>query len=168
MLEKKGGDHLHIQGFSDYDEVTFNNFQSAMLTNQHYRKVQDKKSHPVKKRKREADETGFQYMCKELDSSVVIYKQGLTDEELEQYHAASDAHREELKSQLGEFVLGRVTFLRSDPPKELHKRVCRAAVEYYMAEDKMQPPNLKLLCRHILLKNAGTPEVIDYVADMLM
>jgi len=168
MLEKKGGDHLHIQGFSTLDEVAFNLLQSTMLTNLHYRKSQDKNSHPVKKRKREADNVGFQYMCKELDSSVVVYKQGLTDSDLKEFHAASDAHREELKSQLGEYVVGSVNIGDAPSPQKLHKRVCRAAVKYYLAEEKMHPPNLKLLCRHILVSKYGTEEVINYVADMLM
>jgi len=168
MLEKKGGDHLHIQGETALSPEAFAKLQSSELTVLHYRKKQDSTSHPVKKRKREADDVGFQYMCKELDSSVVIFKQGFTDEDLQALHGLSDAAREECKSKLGEYIAGQVTFLRSDPPKELHKRVCRAAVQYYLAEDKMQPPNLKLLCRHVLLKYAGTPEVIDYVADMLM
>lgn len=168
MLEKKGGDHLHIQGETSLSDEAFAKLQSSELTMLHYRKKQDRSSHPVKKRKLTADDTGFQYMCKELDSSVVVYKQGFTQQDLEDLHAASDAAREECKSKLGEYIAGQVTFLRSDPPKELHKRVCRAAVQYYLAEDKMQPPNLKLLCRHVLLKYAGTPEVIDYVADLLM
>lgn len=138
------------------------------MTLVHYSKKQDATSHPIKKRKREADKVCFQYMCKELDSSVVIFKQGFTDEDLQELHALSDASREETKSKLGEYVTGQVNFKSTDSPKELHKRVCRAAVQYYLAEDKMQQPNLRLLCRHILLKYAGTPPVIDYIADLLM
>lgn len=168
MLEKKGGDHLHIQGMTALSDETFRKLQSNELTLKHYRRRQEPDCHPVKRRRKEADENGFQYMCKELDSSVVVYKQGFTDEQLESLHAASNLHREECKSQLGEYIAGRVNFLRSDPPEVLHQRVCLAAVEYYLAEDKMQPPNLRLLCRHILLKYCGTAEVKEYVAKLLM
>lgn len=168
MLEKKGGDHLHIQGETSLSDKEFAKLQSEMLTEVHYRKKMDKKSHPVKKRKREADVLGFQYMCKELDTSVVVFKQGFSDEDLKELHASSDAAREELKSNLGEYVVGSIDTTDEPSPQVLHKRVCRAAVKYYLAEDKMQPPNLRLLCRHILVSKYQSEDVIDYVASLLI
>lgn len=168
MLEKKGGDHLHIQGETELSVKDFNDFQTDLLTNVHYRKKEDAKTHPVKKRKREADEIGFQYMCKELLSSVVIYKQGFSDEDLQELHASSNAHREELKSQLGEYITGSVNRTDGEAPQVLHKRIARAAVKYYLAEDKMQPPNLRLLVRHVLVTKYTADDVIDYVADLIL
>lgn len=168
MLEKKGGDHLHIQGMTDLSVKDFTHLQTELLTSVHYRKKEDAKTHPVKKRKREADEIGFQYMCKELESSVVIFKQGFTDEDLEDLHAASNAHREELKSQLGEYITGSVNRGDGETPQVLHKRIARAAVRYYLAEDKMQPPNLRGLVRHVLVSKYTADDVIDYCADLIM
>jgi hypothetical protein len=168
MLEKKGGDHLHIQGMTDLSEEAFRKLQSNELTLKHYRKREDPGCHPVKKRRQEADENGFQYMCKELDTSVVVYKQVFTDDELESLHAASNHQRDILKSQLGEYIAGSGYIRSTDPPEIMHNCVCLAAIEYYMVEDKMQPPNLRLLCRHILLKYWGTQAVKEYVAKLLM
>lgn len=83
MMEKKGGDHCHIQGemLEDYTDEQWRQ-TIAHLALMHYRRKQDPKSRPVKRRKTEATEEGFQYMAKELPSSVVIYKQGFSDEDL--------------------------------------------------------------------------------------
>ena len=78
MLEKKGGDHLHIQGECDLTEKEITVIQKEMIA-EHYSRRHEPTARPVKKRAKPADETGFQYMCKEFESSVVIYKQGFTE-----------------------------------------------------------------------------------------
>ena len=179
MLESKQKPHLHIQGELSCTLKYFTMLKEVLLTKKHYKfvaweaetdpkKKKDLACHPCKKRKREADEIGFQYMCKDLDSSMVVFKQGFTDEDLEELHANSNAHREELKGKLGEYIVGEVNRGDGEAPQVLHKRIARAAVKYYLAEDKMQPPNLRALIRHILVTKYTAEDVIDYCTDLLM
>ncbi|EKX31777.1 hypothetical protein GUITHDRAFT_149083 [Guillardia theta CCMP2712] len=150
MLEKKGGDHCHIQGElkAPKTEEQWRNYIGD-LAMEHYRRKQDPKSRPVKRRKLEADEVGFQYMAKELPTSVVIYKQGFSDEDLQELYEKSNEHRDELQSKPGEYIAEKIGGdTESWTPGELHKRVCYYAFQYYLAEGKMRPPNIKILCEH--------------------
>lgn len=151
MLEKKGGDHLHIQGVLNVDEFDFKKIQTSMITT-HYRKKVDPTCHPVKKRKRGADDVGFQYMAKELPTSVVIYKQGFSDQDLQELYEKSEQLRSELQCKLGEYIAANCVRQPGERPRDLHLRMCRVGFDYYLGEDKMQPPNFKLLIRHFLLK----------------
>lgn len=167
MLEKKGGDHCHIQGelkqemSEDQWKVYIGN-----LAAEHYRRKQDPKSRPVKRRKTEADEVGFQYMAKELPTSVVVYKQGFSDEDLQELYQKSNDHREDIQSKPGEFIFERIgPCIRGWTPADLHDRVVYYACKYYMGEGKMRPPNIKILCEHWMLKYWGDCEgVVEYIS----
>lgn len=157
--------HCHVQG-----ELNVTESEAEVLkkewTQKHYLKKTGKNCHPIKKRKREADDSGFQYMSKDLPNSVVLYKQGLTNEDLNQLYEQSKVYVEEQKSQLGEYLSGRILRESGENPAQLHKRLRVATIEYYMAEDKMCPPNWKNLVLHFLTKHYGTRDVIDYRADI--
>lgn len=170
MMEKKGGDHCHIQGMmeTDMSNEQWRN-EIAALAAMHYRRKQDPSSRPVKRRKTEADEVGFQYMAKELPSSVVVFKQGFEDGELEELYERSNEHRDELKAKLGEHLLSRIVRGSCESPRDLHKRMCSAALCYYMDQDKMCPPNIKLLVRHFMLKQyGGSSDVLSYLSELIM
>lgn len=172
MLEKKGGDHLHIQGELAVTETEYTRLRDR-LTSKHYRKIQDAKSHPVKRRRVAADDTGFQYMAKELPTSVVVYKQLITDEELKDLYELSNKHREELQEGLTDFIRDHVTTAvgleyTCTCPNMLHKLAAQAAVEYYQSTGKMQPPNLRLLVRHAIAKHFYSLEMRDYLATLIM
>lgn len=155
MLEEKGGHHLHVQGEPVVDTKGWEQIQREMI-NEHYIKKTHPRKNPVKKRTREADDTGFQYMAKELPTSVVIYKQQFTDEDLQELYEQSNAHREELQSKPGEYIFERIGAESGIvEPSKLHERVCYYALEYYLAEGKMRPPNIKILCEHWLAKYWG-------------
>lgn len=168
MLEKKGGDHLHIQGIPAVGNGVLGDLKEGLTMN-HYRKKAGDACHPVKKRKREADDMGFQYMAKELPSSVVVYKQGFTDEDLQELYEKSEKYREELQSQLGEYLRDRCgSGADYRTPRDLHKRLCVLAIEYYMDLDKMPPPNLKALVRYNMAKHYRSPAVVEYLSEALM
>lgn len=169
MLEKKGGDHLHIQGepVLHEDHVDYVLKEMAAV---HYRRKLEPTCRPVKRRRAVADEIGFQYMAKELDSSIVIYKQGISDEDLRFLHAESEKRREELQSKLGEYLAKEVSRGSGESPRDLHKRMCSTGLQYYLAEGKMVPPNFKLLIRHFLLMQYGGvwPDVLEYLSELNM
>lgn len=167
MMEKKGGDHCHVQGECVLTEDGVKAIQQEMIA-KHYRKKQDLTSRPIKKRSREADDLGFQYMAKELPDSVVVYKQGFTDEELCALYDKSNELRAELQSNLGEYLRSKCVRGPGEPPRHLHKRLCGYAVRYYLDEDKMQPPNIKLLVRHFLGKYYREEDVIEYLSELIM
>lgn len=165
MMEKKGGDHLHVQGELAIPEEEADSIRSKWGLD-HYRKKLGDQCHPCKKRQRGADEVGFQYMCKELESSLVVYKQGFTDEELEELHASSNAHREELRAGLREYLRDKCPpYVNSTSIPEVHKLMAEHAIDYYYDCGKMPPPNLKLLVRHNLGLIYPTPEVRKYIAS---
>eukprot|EP00960_Hanusia_phi_P034386 751031-Hanusia_phi.AAC.3 len=72
-------------------------------------------------------------MAKELPSSVVVFKQGFEDGELEELYERSNEHREELKAKLGErHLLSRIVRGSGESPRDLHKRMCSSALCYYI------------------------------------
>jgi len=166
MLEKKGGDHLHVQGEPIVGEKAFEKIQKDM-TAEHYRRRQDSNARPVKRRKTVADEQGFQYMSKELPTSVVVYKQGITDEELNELYGQSNEYREDLQSKPGEYIFKAIgPNTKGWTPSDLHKRVCYYAFQYYLAEGKMRPPNIKILCEHWMAKYWGERlDVAEYISS---
>lgn len=171
MLERKnGGDHAHVQGELK-PGANFAEVQRKMI-DAHYKTQMAEKSgknapRPVKKRKREADEQGFQYMCKEYDVDRVVYQQGFEDGELYELYKASEEHRDELKGKLGEYIIEAVGSRRSgESVSELHKRCALAAFDYYLDQGKMDPPNIKLLVRHFMKHNFSEhADVRSYIVE---
>jgi hypothetical protein len=92
--------HIHFQGYTDLTEQSFRN-KLGVLTKDHYmrRSLPGQPKYPVKCVKREADDMGFQYLCKE-DPPNVLYKNHFTDEDIEELHEASDLYTETLKDDL--------------------------------------------------------------------
>lgn len=172
MKESKGGEHCHIQG--EMDELPSKYHWERKLcpaySKMHPKTKEEPGCHPVKRRKREADEQGFMYMAKELPDSVVLYKQGITDEYLEELYEKSNEYREELQSKPGEYILEKIGPNTTGwTPSELHKRVCYYAFQYYLGEGKMRPPNIKILCEHWMAKYWGDRlDVAEYISSRWM
>lgn len=162
--------HVHVQGELAVSEDAWKDYQRELI-DQHYMRAQDPKCRPVKaNNKRKADDLGFQYICKEEPKKACLYKQGFTDEDLELLHAKSNEYREQLKGELGEYLLEKCLPRAGETASELHHRYCSAAVDYYLDQDKMHPPNLKLLIRHYLGKHhaKSIPAVKTYLSNLLM
>lgn len=169
MMEVKGHDHLHVQGELAIDERDYAR-ELKVFSLGHYRKKQDPKSHPIK-RAGNCDEKGFQYMSKELPSSVVVYKQGFSDEELHKLYELSQIHREELQAGLTDFIRDAVTeYVRlSDgppSPKSIHVACAEAGYEYYASVNKMDPPNIRGLIRFAMRKHFNSSAVKTYLAAL--
>lgn len=168
MVERKGGEHGHIQGEEILPQTECDKYIRS-LNGLHYLKKLDPNRRPVKRRKLEATEEGFQYMSKELPTSAVVYKQGFTDADLEELYAKSNEYREELQCKLGEYLVSKVVRASGEGARQLHKRLCGAALQYYMDQDKMCPPNIKLLVRHFMLKYWGKDsDVFEYLSELIM
>lgn len=172
MLEKKGGDHCHVQGvpIREFSPYEWKEKISPELNALHYRRKLEPGSKPVKKRNREADDLGFQYMSKELPSSIVLYKQGFTDGELEELYQKSNEYREELQAKLGEYIYKACgAELGTRSAAQLHKCMCTAALQYYVDQDKMHPPNLKMLVRYYMMKYYWVDNrVKEYLSELMM
>lgn len=172
MMEKKGGDHCHVQGVlsRDISDHEWKTKISPELNALHYRRKIEPKSNPVKKRKLAADETGFQYMSKELPSSIVLYKQGISDDELQELYEKSNEYREELQAKLGEYIFKACgDELGTRTAAQLHKCMCTAALQYYVDQDKMHPPNLKMLVRYYMMKYYWVDNrVKEYLSELMM
>lgn len=172
MMETKGGEHVHFQGMSDLSKAALKKFAKEWGNNHVLKKRKredpnhkdDKNFHPVCFKWEDIDWTGFQYCCKEYSKdSVVVYKQGFTEEDLIRLHDSSNLHRDRITAKLGEFVSGRIDPSAGGSPQELHFSVASAAFDYYVAEAKIHPPNLKQLVRALLYKMYPSDAVRVYL-----
>lgn len=172
MMETKGGEHAHFQGMTNLPKKELLAIAKEWGEDHVLKKrkrsnpvhADDKKFTALRFSWKDHDWTGFQYCCKEYtNDSVLVYKQGFTEQDLIDLHENSNRHREVLSAKLGEFVSGQLDLSTPGTPKELHFRVARAAFRYYVAEEKMHPPNLKQLVRTLLYKSFPTPEVEEYL-----
>jgi len=93
--------HVHFQGYTDLSEREFQKAMTTLAATHFERKVKAN-GRPVKRSRRAVDEIGFQYLCKE--DRPPLYQQGFTEEELEALRHASQAHVEELKNGLGDYL----------------------------------------------------------------
>jgi len=174
MLEppNKGSHHVHIQG--EFKKVFSKNAVDQYLTDlakKHYMRQHKPNCKPVTQKRADADELGFQYMCKYWKTDgKVLYKQVFTDEDLERLAEQSDEHRDGLKRKLGECIVERVGKRRLDEaPRQLHKRMCVAYWDHQKAQDKMGPPNERSLIKWYMCQHYGDEkDVIDYLAESSM
>jgi len=170
MLEDKKGKikapHVHIQGETTMNEVDLRAFIKE-LGDQHYERSLNKRhdARPVKRRTVEADDKGFQYMCKE-DGREVLYKQVLTDQDMEDMHEASELHMDEVKNGLRDHLWLRCP--KETSPPALHLMMRRLALAWYCDQDKFTPPNFQKLVLHAMAKCPWvTPDIFDYVAERI-
>lgn len=172
MLEQNPKDHCHVQG--ELKEGWSKNAleeKFKQLNADHFKRKLEPKCRAVRRVQKDAEELGFQYMCKyyKVDSKI-LYKQVFTDEDIERLAEQSDEYRSELKSKLGECIVERVGKRRLDEaPRQLHKRMCVAYWDHQKAQDKMGPPNERSLIKWYMCQHYGDEkDVIDYLAESSM
>lgn len=164
---KNENPHWHFQGETELDESEIKK-KLAEVAQGHTKKVSNPNSRPVKRRKVDADDLGYQYMMKE-DPPKVVYSRGFTEEELDELHEASKDHVEQLKNQLQYYLVDKIKWEEEDGkminPKDLHPQFRRHAINYYMEEDKMPPPNLQKLILWYMLKMSKDKVVHRYMVN---
>lgn len=143
--------HVHFQGYCPHPEGTIEEFISD-LANDHFSrkapKIKNKDTgkevtpRPVKRARREVDEKGFQYMCKE--DRPPLYQQGFTPEEVTELRAKADAVMLQYKKGLQEVVHG--LELDLDPNANLlhmHVRIVCECLDWYKSIGKFPPPGFQ-------------------------
>jgi len=83
-----------------------------------------------------ADETGFAYMMKQIDNTIVMKSDDLDEQEL---RIASSEYVKEKKDEMPTWVRERLPKRPLDPP-ELHSEWRFLALEYYTEKEKQPPP----------------------------
>lgn len=156
--------HVHIQGITDMSE-TYYNEKFRLLTQSHWQRQTPEKHNPVKHSKKEINEKGFQYMCKEGPPNV-LFQQGFLPGEIEELHTLSDAHVDQLKHGLKR-KLHEIDVADLEPSK-VHAMYRQKGIEYYLHEDKMPPPNFQ---KHVLwamaTKSPPSEDRIRYVSERI-
>lgn len=123
------------------------------------------KHNPVKHSKKEINEKGFQYMCKE-GPPAVLFQQGFLPGEIEELHKLSDQHVDQLKHGLKR-KLHEIDITGLDPA-ETHRRYRKGAMDYYRHEGKMGPPNLqKLIVWAMVEKTPISPRREEYLLERI-
>jgi len=156
--------HVHFQGYSDMTEAQYEAGIRALAAT-HFSKQEYPAARPVKRAKREVDETGFQYLCKE--EREPLYQQGFTKEELQALRDASDAHTSGLKTGLRE-VIHAHKFKSDIEPRALYKECQMLAFRWYQEQDMMPPPSFKRnlvwnICNHPKISPAHVAHFLDYL-----
>lgn len=164
---KKENPHWHFQGTSlltDRDISTL----FAGIRSQHTKLLSHPKSHPLKRKREDPTEDGFQYMMKEGLKSVVCSR-GFSKEDLEALHEASMEHVSALKAELYTFLSEkRIKFSCAS----LYHKDCRfTAIQFYDGQDRMPPPNFqKLVLFHMMklaraLPDSDRNKVLEYISE---
>jgi hypothetical protein len=83
------------------------------------------------------DELGFQYICKE-DPPNVVRQWHISDEQIAQWHAASEKHKTDTRKRLRDAM--KEVDLRDDA-KEQYRELKRACYDWLTQEDKLLNPN---------------------------
>lgn len=156
VLHKEGKNeipHWHFQGWTSMtDKQT--TAALKLIAEGHSKKIASPKSRPVKQKKVEPDDIGYQYMMKE-EKPEVVYSSGFEEEEFEELHEKSKEHVQELKDNLLNYLEEHLDLkMAVDPsssrPKALHEQCRLLAYDYYTENDKMWPPNIqKLVLFHL-------------------
>lgn len=83
-----------------------------------------------------ADETGFAYMMKQIDNTVIMISDELDEQEL---RVQSAEYVKEKKDEMPQWVRERLP-KRPLEPDELHSEWRMLALEYYISKEKQPPP----------------------------
>lgn len=140
--------HVHMQGFTS---LTDNSLEETItkLSSEHFQvraweaeklrlKEGDKvrgRPRPIKRSRKEVDELGFQYLCKE--DHPPLFMQGFTQDEIMSLRGKSAEHVDKLKNGLKEY-LHAIEYPTT--PERALKRMRLDALEYYEKEDKRPRP----------------------------
>jgi len=132
--------HVHIQGQSVLSDNAFKEVRTKWKDTHYTLKPTpanpNPKCHPWKECKHEIDEKGYQYMSKE--GRDPLYSNGFSDDQLAALKAASDAHVDELKNGLRNY-LHTITYLGDAHKVYNHMR--EDGINWYMEQDKWPQPN---------------------------
>lgn len=143
--------HVHFQGYTNKTDRQIEDSITALARGhfevKHYNEElkrwndNEKKGkkpvrpRPVKMVRKEVDEKGFQYLCKE-DRPPLFFR-GFTPEQLSDLKKASDEHVEHLKSGLKDHLH---SIKYDSQPERAFKRMRLDALEYYEKEEKRPRP----------------------------
>jgi len=156
--------HIHIQGLTDMSESYYNE-KFRLATQEHWMRHNGEKHNPVKHSKKDINEKGFQYMCKE-GPPAVLFQQGFLPGEIEELHKLSDQHVDQLKHGLKRKL--HEVDITDMSPEQVHTEYRVQGIDYYLHEDKMPPPNFQ---KHILwamaTKTPSSPRRKRYVAERI-
>lgn len=148
--------HYHFQGETDLAKQDLQKVYQDIAAG-HSKKISNPKSRPLKSAKKGIDEKGYQYMMKEGVDSV-RHSRGFSDEELEQLAIDSKEYVESLKAGLYEYLQDFEWKPKSkdarEQPGEIHDMLRGKALDYYLEEDKMPPPNFQKLILYYMAKMA--------------
>lgn len=156
--------HVHFQGLTNLGKERYDDLFAEYTQNHFIRRVKPG-ARPVRHvRSGNVDEVGFQYMCKESPPNV-LYKNGFTEQDIEDMHQASEEHVEEVKSGMKR-KLHEMEF--TGTPEYVHEEMQVAALKYFISENKFTPPNFQ---KQVLYAMATKPGVTDaefrYVAKRI-
>lgn len=161
---KNENPHWHFQGDTTWASSRLDEYLAELAAN-HTKKIAKPNSRPIKRAKKGIDEVGFQYMMKETPPTVVSTT--FTEAELEELHAASEEHVDEMKNKLYHYLEERLDM--SKTPAQVHAQARLLSGVYYLDENKMPPSNLqKLILWHIAKLAGKENEVfVSYVFERI-
>jgi len=154
-------EHCHVQGYSSLSEN-----QLAVKAREILKPfVPTGISRPLAHKQGDVTELGFQYMCKEYPPKI-LYQSQICDDEIEALADASKLLRAEKKGALGQVLRA----LALDPgmgARPCYLAMLGVAIKYYNDQDKMPPPNLKLLVKSALYKlDSDNPSWLTTVFEL--
>lgn len=167
VRESKNGYHVHIQGeVINWSVLKKRKYE---LADQHEARKRCKRAKPVRQRSKPADAKGFRYMSKDLPKTQVIYKQHITDEELDALHEESLAHVANLKTGVLDSIRAQFEDANTErvAPSVLHRQVSLFAQKHYLENHKMDPPNIRGLVRFWVRELFGHRlDVLEYLSEL--
>jgi len=143
--------HVHFQGYCPHPDGTVEEFISDLANDHFVRKAPKVKNpetgkeicpRPVKRARRDVDEKGFQYMCKE--DRPPLYVQGFTDQELTDLRANANAVMLQYKKGLEEVVHSLELDLAPDANLlHMHTRILVECADWYKSIGKRPGPGFQ-------------------------
>jgi len=106
VKEYRPKEHYHFQGTTIYSDSAFEKMQQELITKEHRFRKERPGARLCVNSKKEVNEKGFQYMCKQKDCMIVATN--LTDDVISKLQEASDLHVEALKNELKEYVYPKI------------------------------------------------------------
>lgn len=161
VLHKGKGNnpHWHFQGEWDRKFEILDRFLDDIRSS-HSKRITQPSCRPVKRTKKDITEVGYQYMLKESKDSNdanIIWKKGITNEEIEDWIILSKSHVADLKNQLPDYLKKNFGVFQTNAAwilpsfsdgqwaKRVHEHMQELALDYYQSEGKMFPPGLRKL-----------------------
>lgn len=129
--------HVHFQGYTELSERQVERHINA-LGKTHFQKLVDPNARPLKRARRDVDETGFQYLCKE--DRPPLYSQGISEEEFASLRGASTALVTKLKTGMRDYLHARPY---SGPAATVHSAMRMDAIDWYIENDMRPSPRFQ-------------------------